>query len=92
MKFNIKTSAIGLSDKKFAPHGEYETEDKQEIDRLREIAKKFPEDIEEVKGKAQTPAKKDEDETPDDPQGTENQVPKEDPKKTEGKPANNSKR
>lgn len=83
MKFLIKTSAIGISDKKFAQQGEYETEDKKEIERLREIAKKFPEDIEEIKTKAEAPkqiapVKKDEDETPDDPT---DQEPKDDPKK-----------
>jgi len=94
MKFLIKTSAVGISDKKFAPLGEYETEDKKEIERLREIAKRFPEDIEEVKAKAEAPkqpapAKKDEDETPDDPT---DQEPKDDQKKTDGKVSTPSKK
>ena len=99
MKFLIKTSAVGISDKKFAQQGEYETEDKKEIERLREIAKRFPEDIEEIKGKEapkQNPPKKDDDQNPDDPKAPENKTsdddPKDDPKKADGKPANNSKK
>lgn len=94
MKFLIKTSAVGISDKKFAQQGEYETEDKKEIERLREIAKRFPEDIEEIKGKeapkTNTP-KKEDDKTPDDPKDPEDNTsdddPKDDPKKADGKPA-----
>lgn len=102
MKFIIKTSAVGISDKKFAPRGEYETEDKKEIDRLREIAKKFPDDIEEVKGKAEAPKpaapakkeddKKDADQTPTDPETPTDPAPQGDPKKTDAKPAANSKK
>lgn len=102
MKFIIKTSAVGISDKKFAPRGEYETEDKKEIDRLREIAKKFPDDIEEVKGKAEAPKqtapakkeddKKDTDQTPTDPETPADPAPQGDPKKTDTKPAAHSKK
>ena len=46
MKFIIKTSAVGISDSKFAPCGEYETTDRREIDRLKDIASRHPEDIE----------------------------------------------
>ncbi len=91
MKFIIKTSAVGVSDKKSVSRGEYETEDQQEITRLREIAKSFPEDIEEVKSKAealkQNASKKDEDEDQD-----EDQTPKIDLKKADGKPAQTSKK
>ncbi len=86
MKFIIKTSAVGVSDKKSVSRGEYVTEDQQEIERLREIAKRFPDDIEEVKGKPeslkQNTAKKEEDEDQD-----EDQTPKNEPKKADGKPA-----
>ncbi len=99
MKFLIKTSAVGISDKKFAQQGEYETEDKKEIERLRDIAKRFPEDIEEIKGKEapkQNPPKKNDDQTPDDQKDPEDKTsdddPKDDPKKADGKPANNSKK
>ena len=104
MKFLIKTSAVGVSDKKFAQRGEYETEDKKEIERLRDIAKKFPDDVEEIKGKEapkQTPQKKKEnDKTPEDPKKPEDKTPKDDPednpkgdpKKADGKPANTSKK
>lgn len=99
MKFLIKTSAVGISDKKFAQQGEYETEDKKEIERLRDIAKKFPEDIEEIKGK-ETPKpnapKKEDDKTPDDPKDPEDETsgddPKDDQKKADGKPVTNSKK
>ena len=50
MKFTIKTSAVAVSDSKFAKRGEYETEDEKEIERLRTTAKKFPQDVEEVSG------------------------------------------
>lgn len=50
MKFIIKTSAVAVSESKFAKRGEYETEDQKEIERLRNTAKKFPQDIEEVSG------------------------------------------
>ena len=90
MKFLIKTSAVGISDKKFAQHGEYETEDKKEIERLRDIAKRFPDDVEEIKGKAETPKqnspKKDEDENHDDPQDSDDTDPKDELKKTDIKP------
>ena len=94
MKFIIKASAVGVSDKKFAQRGEYETEDKKEIERLRDIAKKFPDDVEEIKGKTEAPKqntqkknenKKDEDKkednkTPEDPKTPEDKTPKDDPK------------
>ena len=51
MKFIIKASAVAVSDTKFAKRGEYETEDSKEIERLKNTAKKFPKDIEEVSGK-----------------------------------------
>lgn len=104
MKFLIKTSAIGVSDKKFAKQGEYETEDKKEIERLKDVAKRFPDDVEEIKGKeAPKPnaqkkdeGKKDDDKTPEDPKDPEDKTPqdesKDDPKKADGKPANNSKK
>lgn len=94
MKFLIKTSAIGVSDKKFAKQGEYETEDKKEIERLRGIAKRFPNDVEEIKGKAEAPkqntqkkdeGKKDDDKTPEDPKDHEDKTPKDDPKKDDPK-------
>lgn len=50
MKFIIKTSAVAVSEKKFAKRGEYETEDVKEIERLKNTAKKFPKDVEEVSG------------------------------------------
>ncbi len=50
MKFIIKTSAVAVSDSKFAKRGEYETEDQKEIERLRIVAKKFPQDVEEASG------------------------------------------
>ena len=50
MKFIIKASAVAVSDTKFAKRGEYETEDSKEIERLKNTAKKFPKDIEEVSG------------------------------------------
>lgn len=107
MKFLIKTSAIGVSDKKFAQQGEYETEDKKEIERLKAVAKKFPNDVEEIKGNSKPAAqkkdegKKDDDKTPpEDPKDPEDKDPKDDPKddqksdskKTDSKPANNSKK
>ena len=100
MKFLIKTSAVGVSDKKSAQRGEYETEDKKEIERLRDIAKKFPDDVEEVKGKeapkqnnqTKNEDKKEDNKTPEDPKDTEDKAPKDDPKKADGKPANNSKK
>lgn len=52
MKFIIKASAVAVSDTKFAKRGEYETDDGKEIERLKNIAKKFPKDVEEAsKGK-----------------------------------------
>ena len=48
MKFIIKTSAVAVSETKFAKRGEYETEDSKEIERLKNTAKKFPKDVEEV--------------------------------------------
>jgi len=104
MKFLIKTSAIGVSDKKFAKQGEYETEDKKEIERLKDVAKRFPDDVEEIKSKeASKPnaQKKDDDKSPEDPKDPEDKTPKDDskkddpkddPKKADGKPANNSKK
>lgn len=102
MKFLIKTSAIGVSDKKFAQQGEYETEDKKEIERLKDVAKRFPDDVEEIKGNAKPATqkkdegKKDDDKTPEDPKDPEDKTPqddsKDDPKKVDGKPANNSKK
>ncbi len=108
MKFLIKTSAIGVSDKKFAKQGEYETEDKKEIERLKDVAKKFPDDVEEIKGNSKPAtqkkdeSKKDDDKTPpEDPKDPEDKTPKDDPKKddpkddpkkADGKPANNSKK
>ena len=101
MKFLIKTSAVGVSDKKLAKHGEYETEDKKEIERLRDVAKRFPDDVEEIKGKAEAPkqnapkndeGKKEDDKAPEDPKDPEDTDPKDDSKKAEGKPANNSKK
>ncbi|QQR82985.1 hypothetical protein IPJ72_04125 [Candidatus Peregrinibacteria bacterium] len=50
MKFTIKASAVAVSDTKFAKRGEYETEDAKEIERLKNIAKKFPKDVEELSG------------------------------------------
>lgn len=50
MKFIIKASAVAVSEKKFAKRGEYETEDSKEIERLKNTAKKFPKDVEEVTG------------------------------------------
>lgn len=52
MKFIIKTSAIAVSDTKFAKRGNYETEDQKEIERLRKTAQNFPNDIEEVAAQA----------------------------------------
>lgn len=101
MKFLIKTSAVGVSDKKFAQRGEYETEDKKEIERLRDIAKKFPDDVEESKGKTEAPKqntqkknedKKDDDKTPEDPKDPEDETQKDEPPKADGKPSNNSKK
>ena len=51
MKFLIKTSAVGVSDEKSVSQGEYETTNEKEIERLKAIAKKFPEDVEVVTGK-----------------------------------------
>jgi len=48
MKFIIKASAVAVSDTKFAKRGEYETDDEKEIERLKNIAKKFPKDVEEA--------------------------------------------
>ena len=48
MKFIINTSAVAVSDTKFAKQGEYETEDLLEIERLRFVAKEFPKDVLEV--------------------------------------------
>lgn len=48
MKFNIKTSAVAVSETKFVKRGEYETEDQKEIERLRLAAQKFPQDVEEL--------------------------------------------
>ncbi len=97
MKFLIKTSAVGVSDKKFAQRGKYETEDKKEIERLRDIAKKFPNDIEEIKGKTEAPKqntqkKKEDDKTPEDSKTPEDKNPKDEQKKADGKPANNTKK
>ena len=100
MKFIIKTSAVGISDKKFAQGGEYETEDKKEIERLRGIAKKFPDDVEEVKGKEspkqsnqkKDEGKKDDDKTPEDPKDPEEKTPKDETKKTGEKPVNTTKK
>lgn len=50
MKFIIKASAVAVSETKFAKRGEYETEDSKEIERLKNTAKKFPKDVEEVSG------------------------------------------
>jgi len=50
MKFIIKTSAVAVSETKFAKRGEYETDDSKEIERLKNTAKKFPKDVEEVSG------------------------------------------
>lgn len=50
MKFIIKASAVAVSDTKFAKRGEYETEDSKEIERLKNTAKKFPKDVEEISG------------------------------------------
>ncbi len=50
MKFIIKTSAVAVSETKFAKRGEYETEDSKEIERLKNTANKFPKDVEEVSG------------------------------------------
>ena len=58
MKFLIKTSAIGVSDTKSVPSGTYETDDKQEIERLQAIAKRFPDDLEVVKESKPTPPPK----------------------------------
>jgi hypothetical protein len=46
MKFLIKTSAVGISEYKFAQRGEYETNDEKEITRLKSIAERFPNDVE----------------------------------------------
>ena len=48
MKFIIKASAVAVSDTKFAKRGEYETDDAKEIERLKNTAKKFPKDLEEI--------------------------------------------
>lgn len=48
MKFIIKTSAVAVSDSKFAKRGEYETEDQKEIERLKNTAQKFPNDVAEI--------------------------------------------
>ena len=58
MKFIIKTSAIGISDQKYAFKGEYETEENKEIERLKNIAKHFPEDIEEIKNNSKPTTQK----------------------------------
>lgn len=50
MKFIIKASAVAVSETKFAKRGEYETEDSKEIERLKNTAKKFPKDVDEVSG------------------------------------------
>lgn len=51
MKFLIKTSAVAVSDTKCAHKGEYETTDEKEIERLKRVAKEYPEDVEVSKGK-----------------------------------------
>ena len=50
MKFTIKASTLAVSDTKFAKRGEYETDDAKEIERLKNTAKKFPKDVEEISG------------------------------------------
>jgi len=90
MKFLIKTSAVGISDKKFTKQGNYETEDRKEIERLQDIAKKFPDDVEEIKGKEapkQNTQKKNESKKNEDDKAPENKTPKDDPKKAGEKPA-----
>ena len=74
MKFIIKTSAVAVSDSKFAKRGEYETEDQKEIERLKNIAQKFPNDVAETS--TQGSKKKDEHQEP----STEETAPVEEPK------------
>lgn len=62
MKFLIKTSAVGVSDTKSVNRGEYETEDEKEIERLKKLAKDYPQDVEVVTGKKKE-AKKEEEKT-----------------------------
>lgn len=62
MKFLIKTSAIAVSDAKCANRGEYETTDEQEIERLKKVAKQYPNDVEIVTGKKKDDKKDDKDE------------------------------
>jgi hypothetical protein len=60
MKFLIKTSAVGISEKKFAVKGEYETADEKEIERLKAVSEKFPKDVEVLTGKKKAEEEDDE--------------------------------
>ena len=77
MKFIIKTSAVAVSESKFAKRGEYETDDQKEIERLRNTAKKFPQDIEEVSPQS---SKKKEENTPSE-ESSSTEEPKEEPRR-----------
>ena len=67
MKFLIKTSAVGVSDKKSAKRGEYETSDEAEIKRLQDLAHKFPHDVEVLDGKKKAPKEPEEEEVLEEP-------------------------
>jgi hypothetical protein len=71
MKFLIKTSAVAVSDTKCANQGMYETSDEKEIERLKKVAKKYPEDVEFVTDKKGNKDK-------DDPEKKDDQDPKDD--------------
>ena len=75
MKFLIKTSAVAVSDTKCANQGEYETTDEKEIERLKKVAKEYPEDVEVGAGK-----KKDEKKDDKKDEGNENEPDKKDDK------------
>ena len=81
MKFTIKTSAVALSDSKFAKRGEYETEDEKEIERLRTTAKKFPQDVEELSGHGSKKKEEPKEETAPSEESTPAEEPKEEPRR-----------
>jgi hypothetical protein len=82
MKFLIKTSAVAVSDTKCANQGEYETTDEKEIERLKKVAKEYPNDVEVSTGKKKDEKKDDkkDDKGDDDPEKKDDKDPKEEEK------------
>jgi hypothetical protein len=79
MKFIIKTSAVAVSDSKFAKRGEYETEDQKEIERLKNTAQKFPNDVAEIS--TQSSKKKEESQETHAEETSTSEEPKEEPRR-----------